>query len=158
MVVSCFSEQPENMQCYKELSLLGKDGRLSVPLAVSSCRLRGKKVIIGFAGIENRNQLESLIGALVLVDRVALPELGENQFYWCHYIGRTVRTVDGQVLGVVETIFSNGAQDVLVLRQEGEAEEFLIPVTEETLVDDSKEVLVVAPPPGLLEINYSSEK
>ncbi len=151
MVVHSFSGQPENIQCYKEFTLLATDGRVSVPLALSSCRLQGKKAIVGFAGISSRNQLDALIGAVILIDKKALPELGENQFYWCSYIGRSVATDDGRQLGRVETIFSNGAQDVLVLRQE--TEEILIPVTSETLVDDSQETLVVALPPGLLEIN-----
>ncbi len=131
---------------------MAADGRVSVPLTLSSCRLQGKKAIIGFAGISSRSQLDTLIGAVILIDKKALPEPGDDQFYWCNYIGRPVVTDDGRQLGLVETIFSNGAQDVLVLRQETE-EEILIPVTRETLVDDSKETLIVALPPGLLEIN-----
>ncbi len=157
MVVHCFSEQPESLQHYKEFILLAKDGRVSVPLPVSSCRLQGKKAIVGFAGITSRQQLDALMGAMILVEKEALPTLDKDHFYWCNYIGRTVATKDGEQLGVVKTIFNNGAQDILVLRQRNEEEEILIPVTRETLVDDRQEALIVDLPLGLLEINSSSE-
>ncbi len=66
---------------------------------------------------------------------------------------RPVTTDSGQELGVVKAIFSNGAQDILVIRQQGSAEELLIPVTAGTLVDDTRKTLIVNLPPGLLEIN-----
>ncbi len=141
------------MQAYKEFFLLGRDGRLSVPLVVASCRQRGKNAIIAFTGISRRSQLDALLGALLLVEKKALPKLADDQFYWCHYMGRPVITESGRKLGVVRAIFNNGAQDILVVRRENAEEEILIPVTAKTLVDDTQEALIVDPPPGLLEIN-----
>ncbi len=145
------------MQSYEELILLAEDGRISVPLPVSFCRVQGKKVVVGFAGISSRNQLDDLLGAMVLVDKKALPEIAEDQFYWCDYIGRAVATERGQQLGRVKALFNNGAQDVLVLQQQGVKEEILVPITGETVVDDSEGKLIVNLPPGLLEINSPAE-
>lgn len=153
VVLSCFSEQPENIRQYGELFLMDADGRLSVPLTVGSCRKRGKNAILAFQGIRSRSQLEELLGAAVLVAKENLLPLPKNQFYWFQFQGKKVLTAAGEEIGTVQRLFSNGAQDILVVQAEGEAEEIFIPVTEEILIAEKKEQLIVAPPPGLLEIN-----
>ncbi len=54
----------------------------------------------------------------------------------------------------VENIFHNGAQDVLVVKNDDE--EFFIPVTGETITEATEDFLLVSLPPGLLDINKDS--
>lgn len=152
--IHCFSEQPENMMQYKRLFLLDENGRISVPLSVRNCRLQGKSVIIGFEGINNRNQVDELLGAGVLIAKTDLLQLPDDQFYWFQYLDKEVVTCDGQLLGKVTNLLNNGAQDILVIQTEDQ-EEVLIPVTKEILIAEEKKRLVIAPPPGLIEINRS---
>ena len=66
------------------------------------------------------------------VDRSRLPEPDEGEFYWADLVGLAVRNVEGVVLGQVESLTSNGAQDVLVVR-DGETER-LIPFVQGPII------------------------
>lgn len=65
--------------------------------------------------IEDRDVAASLIGAEIQVERSRLPTPEDGQFYWFDLIGLEVRNLEQQVLGKVDSLTSNGAQDVLVV-------------------------------------------
>jgi len=54
-------------------------------------------------------------------------------------------------LGRVEHIFSNGAQDILVIRED--SQEYMVPILDSIVVRVTADAIVIAPPPGLLELN-----
>jgi 16S rRNA processing protein RimM len=82
--------------------------------------------------IDDRDRAAALIGAEIQVEREALPKLAAGEFYWIDLIGAKVESVDGAALGVVSDVTSNGAQDVLVLK-DGEVER-LIPFVMQHIV------------------------
>lgn len=84
--------------------------------------------------IENRDVAASLIGSYIEVERSALPELPDDEFYWFDLVGLQVQNVDGVVLGTVTEVTSNGAQDVLVI-QDGETER-MIPFVHGPIIQD----------------------
>jgi len=49
----------------------------------------------------------------VSVERAALPETGEGHYYLADLLGLEVVNEQGERLGVVEKLFTNGAQDVM---------------------------------------------
>lgn len=71
--------------------------------------------------ITDRNMAAALMGSTIQVDRAKLPKLPEGQYYWTDLLGFTVKNLEGQALGKVTDMTSNGAQDVMVL-QDGEVE------------------------------------
>ncbi len=66
--------------------------------------------------IEDRDSAARLVGLEIAVPRSALPPAGPNEVYLMDLIGMAVKSVEGEGLGTVESVTSNGAQDVLVLR------------------------------------------
>ena len=84
--------------------------------------------------IENRDVAASLIGSYIEVERSALPELPDDEFYWFDLVGLQVQNVEGVVLGTVTEVTSNGAQDVLVI-QDGETER-MIPFVHGPIIRD----------------------
>lgn len=146
-----YSGQPENLRSYKRLVLVAEGGTLSLPLRLASSRARGKAAIVGLETIHDRTDAEQLKGMGVLVEKNELPEIGKDEYYYWQFSGVTAKTVDGRLLGRVEDIFSNGAQDILVLR--GTGQEYLIPILKSTVVSLTGDELIIAVPPGLLEIN-----
>ncbi|WP_420468690.1 ribosome maturation factor RimM [Panacagrimonas sp.] len=82
--------------------------------------------------IADRDVAASLIGAEIQVERDRLPEPGEGEFYWFDLVGLAVRNLEGVALGTVAAVTSNGAQDVLVLR-DGEVER-LIPFVQGPII------------------------
>jgi len=145
-----FSGQPENFQGYQELVLVSKTGTISLPLAVENLRIQGKTVVVKLVSITNRNQAEEIEGRGVLLAKDLLPEPAVDEYYWYRYEGKLVRDLNGRNIGRVESIFNNGAQDILVVKSG--KEEILIPITKSIVVRETTEELIVDPPLGLLDL------
>ena len=71
------------------------------------------EAVIAFEGVGDRNQAEALKGAELFVERGALPEPAEGEFYHADLIGLEVRDSEGRVLGKVIALHNFGASDVL---------------------------------------------
>lgn len=145
------SGQPENLQDYKELVLIDRYGGLLGPLTIQKCRKQGKFAIVQLASVTNRSEAEAVEGRGVLLAKRDLPEIGEDEYYWHQYLGKTVLDLTGRMLGKIENIFPNGAQDVLVIKAADR--EILIPVTKSIIVGETAGELTIDPPPGLVDLN-----
>ena len=66
--------------------------------------------------IVDRDVAAGLIGCEIQVLRSEMPVLPEGQHYWVDLIGLQVESTAGVALGQVEDVTTNGAQDVLVLK------------------------------------------
>jgi 16S rRNA processing protein RimM len=146
-----FSEQPENLKNYRRIFVVSTNGELSQPLQLLSSREQGKAAIIELESISDRDAADRLKGMGVLLEKTELPDTEEDEYYYYQYVGLAVKTVDDLFLGRVERIFSNGAQDILVIR--GTDQEYLIPIVKSFIVRRTDEELVISVPPGLLGIN-----
>jgi len=86
------------------------DGRA---YAVAEAKAHGATVVAKLAGLENREQARALQGQEVCVRRDALPPPDEGHYYLDDLVGLAVVNEQGERLGVVKRLFSNGAQDVM---------------------------------------------
>lgn len=80
----------------------------------------GKGLIGTLPGIDDRDVAEALRGAELFVPRSALPPPHDGEFYWIDLEGLRVANVEGVDFGTVASVFSNGANDVLVVRGDRE--------------------------------------
>lgn len=114
----------------------------SGPLRVRSSRPHQHRWIVQFEGVETREAAESLHSTVLRAEPIE-----DLDALWVHeLIGAEVRTPDGRSWGRVTEVEANPASDLLVL-EDGT----LVP---EVFVSDASalpEVLVIDPPPGLLE-------
>lgn len=94
--------------------------------------------------VDDRDVATALIGAEIHVARDELPEAEEGQYYWFDLVGLKVSNEEGVDLGEVDSVTSNGAQDVLVLK-DGEVER-LIPFVKGPIIKsvDLDQGLIVA--------------
>jgi 16S rRNA processing protein RimM len=65
------------------------------------------------SGIESREAALKLRGAQVAVQRESLPEPEQGKYYLTDLVGLEVVNEQGQALGVVRRMFTNGAQEVM---------------------------------------------
>ena len=77
------------------------------------------------AAIADRDVAAALIGAEIQVPRAALPAPEPGSYYWSDLVGLEVLSTGGAFLGRVAGVVENGAQDVLVVEDDGQ--ERLIP-------------------------------
>jgi 16S rRNA processing protein RimM len=81
--------------------------------AVSEARVHGATLIAKLEGLETREAAAALKGEEVSVRREALPAPDEGHYYLDDLVGLEVVNGQGERLGVVKRLFSNGAQDVM---------------------------------------------
>jgi len=84
---------------------------------VKESRPHSGTLLARLEGIENPEQAKLLKGKAVEIPR---PETGEGRYYWSDLVGLEVVNEQGQILGVVKRMFSNGAHDVMELAGERE--------------------------------------
>ncbi|HEX4928203.1 MAG TPA: ribosome maturation factor RimM [Burkholderiales bacterium] len=80
---------------------------------VIEAKVHGTTVVAKLAGMESPEQAERLKGDSVWMRRDALPDPGEGRYYLDDLVGLEVVNEQGERLGVVARLFSNGAQDVM---------------------------------------------
>ena len=109
------------------------------------------RLILRLKGIERIEEAEPLIGKEILIEKEALLELGEGEYYWVDILGMKVATEGGKGIGKVREIFRTGANDVYVV--EGKRGEILLPATEEVIrsIDVKRGVMKVVRMEGLWE-------
>jgi len=73
--------------------------------------------------IEDRDEAARLVGAEIAVRRSAMPPTVGDEIYWFDLIGMAVKSSEGAELGEVVELTSNGAQDILVVRDRSGAKD-----------------------------------
>ena len=128
-------------------------GKVEKHFVVKWAKPHGKSILLSFKGIEDRNTAETLIGAELFIERIALPELEEGVYYWVDIIGLSVFTTDNQYIGRVESILSTGSNDVYIVKNKtkDDGTEILIPAIESVVleIDFENKTMRVELPEGL---------
>jgi 16S rRNA processing protein RimM len=102
-----FSESVDSLSRHEALYVAGVERRL---LAI---RDGGKTAVARFEGVDDRSAAEALRGALVEVDRSALPPLEEGEYYHADLVGLEAIDGDGNRVGIVAAVENYGAGDLL---------------------------------------------
>lgn len=121
--------------CTQEL-LKGYDRVLVSGRAVQLTGCRGEPTadfwLVRVEGVSDRETARKMTGLHVCVERDALPELPEMEFYEVDLIGALVQNEEGEALGAIQEIMPLPEHDVLVIRDEA-GRERLIPTLRDIL-------------------------
>ncbi|HXW88064.1 MAG TPA: ribosome maturation factor RimM [Streptosporangiaceae bacterium] len=125
------------------------------PLTVTGTRWHSGRLLVRFAGVEDRNSAEDLRGTLLVVDSGDLEDPTDPDEFRDHQlIGLRVIGPGGEQVGTVDDVLHSG-QDLLVVAGSGAraGAEILIPFVSAIVsdVDLAAGLLHVDPPPGLLD-------
>ena len=99
------------------------------------------QVILKFKGCDSIDDAEKLRNTYLLVKRTDLEELPEGVYYIVDLIGLDVYTDNDEYLGKVDDIYSTGANDIYVVKDELGKQKLLpgIPdVIKQTNIEDGK--------------------
>ncbi|HUR52246.1 MAG TPA: ribosome maturation factor RimM [Mycobacteriales bacterium] len=135
------------------------DAELLTPtgtLTVERARDHSGRLVVLFAGVEDRSAAEALRGTVLSVDVRTLPPIDdEDEYYDSQLVGLRVEQRDGTVLGQVVEVLHLPHGDVLAVRRHGPGEqELLVPFLRAMVpvVDLAGGRAVVELPEGLLEL------
>lgn len=136
-------------------SVLATDPAAKGPLTIESARWHSGRMLIRFAGCQDREAAEELRGIVLVVDSADLPPSADPDEFGDHeLIGLRVVTVAGEDVGQVADVLHYG-QDLLVVSGAGarQGAEILVPFVAALVpaVDVAVGQLVIDPPPGLLD-------
>ena len=90
------------------------------------------QVVLKFKDCNSIDEAEALRNTYLLVKREDLDELPEGVYYLADLIGLDVYTDEGELLGKVDDIYSTGANDIYVVKNE-EGKEKLLPGIDEVI-------------------------
>jgi 16S rRNA processing protein RimM len=108
-------------------------------------------VLARIEGIADRNAAEALKGLRLYVDRAALPDTGEDEFYCSDLIGLPLQRSDGSAYGRIKNVDDFGAGNVVEIDLAVGGTEFQ-PLTRRIFpVLDPKAGRAVIEPPAVVE-------
>lgn len=109
-----YTDPPANILRYRTWLIGGREWTLV------EGRDQSDGVVAALAGLEDRDAAAALRGAAIEVPRSALPKPKRGEFYWTDVLGSEVVSTTGAKLGTLDSVTSNGAQDVMVVTGEVE--------------------------------------
>ena len=151
--IKAFTADPADLTSYGALTTeAGQTWRLK------GASVDGKGVVTAkIDGVDDRNQAEALKGTKLYIERGALPEADEDEFYIADLIGLPAESPTGAPLGIIKAVYNFGAGDVVEVS--GEQGEILVPFTLKAVpVVDVKARRVVIDPPELTEAEEDEDQ
>lgn len=149
--VQPFTDDPEDRFAVGSVLLIDPAAR--GPLTVEHLNLSGPKMVLRFAGLDDRAAVESLRGVLLVVPAASRPAIEDpDEFYASDLVGLAARTVQGRELGAVSDVIDIAGADYLVLEVDGV--ERLVPFVAAIVptVDIRAGVVEIDPPEGLFDL------
>jgi len=148
VVVHAFTDAPDERFAAGAVLLTAGE-----PLTVQALRWQGKRLVVQFVGVADRDQAQALRGTDLRVAASSRPALEDpDDFYDSDLIGLAASTVDGEELGPVRDVVHSPASDYLVVEVGGR--EHLVPFIAVfvPVVDVVGGRVVLDPPEGLFEL------
>jgi len=143
------TDQPEDR--FYIGSVLATEPTTFGPLTITSVRDHNGTLLLGFKGVNNRNQVEELRDVLLLAEVDIEADSTEDDFHVQQLLQCQVSTQDGLDIGLVTDVINLPGQDVLAVDYNGR--EVLIPFVKAIvpIVDVKNRKITVVPPAGLLD-------
>ena len=107
------THNPRGADLAKVPELIFERGQAREVRRLRTARRRADGWLVRVDGITSRDAAAAMTHVPVRVRKQALPALEPGEFFVEDLLGCQVQTVEGDVLGTVDSIFWNGAHDVL---------------------------------------------
>ncbi len=123
--IESHTDPPAGLLGYREWVLRLPSGEQLVR-GVREGRPHGGGLVAHLEGVDERGAAARLAGALIEVERTALPRLPEGQYYRADLQGLRVRNLEGAELGAVIHFLEAPAGAVMVTRDAGGREHWVL--------------------------------
>lgn len=149
--VISYSGRFDTLLFVDSVMLKDRSGRTGT-FAVAAATVHGKKLLLSLEGFTDINQVLPFVGSELYLRREQLPPSEEDEYYWYDLIGLKVVTVQGELLGRLESIMETGSNDVYVVKSA--EREYLIPALQDVVanIDLVSGVMTVTPFEGLFDL------
>ncbi len=94
------------------------------------------RVLLKIKGIDTREQADLLRGKILQVPESEVPDIEEEDTYYIYQLeGMTVFDENGVIVGTLETVYGNPANDIYGIRSEANGKELLIPAIRQCVLE-----------------------
>ena len=111
-----------------------QDGHTAEQYTLQEGKPHGGGIVVKLANINDRTQAESVKRAEIWVAKKELPSLTDNKYYWFQLEGLAVINVEGESFGHIKKMMETGANDVMVVKNNLDKEEILIPYVHDQVI------------------------
>ena len=152
--VKVFPTTQEPVRFKKLKDVILDTGKEKIDLEVKSVRFFKNLVIVKFKGIDNINDIEKYKGKSLYVTREHAVKLKKDEYFIADLIGMRAVTEEGEELGTIKDVLQTGANDVYIIKKDGE-DELLVPAIKDCVknVDIEGGVMTLHLLEGLRDIN-----
>jgi 16S rRNA processing protein RimM len=114
--VDSYTDPPDGLLRYREWALRLATGE-RVTRRVATGRGHGRGLVAQLEGVASREGAARLTGAIVEVERAALPPAGEHEYYRADLVGLAVSNLEGVALGMVSHFVDTPGGAVMVAKE-----------------------------------------
>jgi 16S rRNA processing protein RimM len=113
--VDSYTDPPEGLLKYRDWALRFSSGERGTR-RVAEARRHGQSLVAQLEGVATRDDAAALTGAVIEIERAALPPAGEHEYYRADLEGLAVRNLEGVALGTVSHFVDAPAGAVMVVK------------------------------------------
>jgi 16S rRNA processing protein RimM len=123
--IESYTDPPQRLLGYPQWALRLADGS-RVLHRLSGGRMHATGVVAQLEGIADRTAAAAMTGAVVEIERAALPPLAEREYYRVDLVGFRVRNLEGEELGLVSHFVDAPGGAVMVAKEAGGREHWVL--------------------------------
>jgi 16S rRNA processing protein RimM len=127
MHVESFTDPPERLLQYPAWVVRSSQGARDTRQLAES-RAHGDRFVARFEGVEDRAAAAALTGAVIEVDRAALPPTGQREHYCADLVGCEVHNLQGERLGRVAHFLQTPGGLIMVVHPGDGSEHWVLAV------------------------------
>jgi 16S rRNA processing protein RimM len=151
VVAELLTDFPERFERVSSIFAVSSAAKKSLEL--ENHWFQNDRIVLKFAGYDDVDSAESLVGFDFALPEAERIKLSENEYYDWELEGCSVVIKDGPRLGTVRGLLRTGGVELLVVEDEA-AREHLIPMVQQIVIkiDISRNEVLIDPPEGLLDL------
>jgi len=141
--VLCYVETKKDSFSKLKSVYIEKNSGQKDPFALKKIDASGNILFIELEEIKDVESAKALVGCKVFLPKDIMEKLPEGEYYWHDIIGLDVYSEEGEYIGIIESVFPTGSNDVYVCR--GEKREILLPAIADIIrkIDINRRVMTV---------------
>lgn len=148
-----FTENPSAWRNMKRCLICDESGAVLFPEQNFTSRAAEKYELIKLETVNDRDAADALRGKYLGIYRKNAGCLPEGRFYVSDLIGMEVFDSENNYLGMLNKVYSNGAQDIFEISRKNK-KDLLVPIHDKTFIsaDVKCRRIILSLPKGLMEV------
>lgn len=140
-----------------ETVIARKENMPELTLQIRSLRAKGNQLFLSFDNYPDRTAVEHLVNYSLLIDKLVLKDLSEDEWWLSDLVGLPVYTTEGRAVGTISSVIDGPAPTLEIKPDSGsgqdETKSILVPFVKDIvpLVNIKDRRIEVIDLPGLLE-------